>query len=131
MNSYVILIIKFPNINKATADIIFTAIRPNDNKVTNIVATRYVIFNNVSTTIFLKLNVSYNQPKNPVNLPSFFLLKNVKYSAIPPTIATIKAIIDQIPKTAMLSAAFDTLFRELELYKLEELIKSPPINTIT
>ena len=64
--------------------------------------TKYVIFSNASKNIFLNDKKSYSHATKPVNFPSFFLLKNKKYTKIPPTIANIKETISQIELEAML-----------------------------
>ena len=92
-NSYPTLANTFPitNVNRKLKKLV--DINANELKVINKAATKYNILNIFSIIIFLNVKKSYTHPKNPVNFPSFFLLKNVKYNTIPPTIANTADII--------------------------------------
>ena len=96
-SSYITLVNTLPitNVNKNAKKLI--DINPNDDNVTNKATIIYSIFNTFSIIIFLNVRKSYNHPRNPVNFPSFFLLKNVKYNTIPPIIASITDTIVHIP----------------------------------
>ena len=88
-NSYPTLAAIFPNTNVIKNAMKLVDISANDPNVINIAAIKYKIFSKFSIIIFLNVKKSYIHPKNPVNFPSFFLLKNVKYNTIPPITASI------------------------------------------
>ena len=81
-NSYPTLAAIFPNTNVIKNAMKLVDISANDPNVINIAAIKYKIFSKFSIIIFLNVKKSYIHPKNPVNFPSFFLLKNVKYNTI-------------------------------------------------
>ena len=94
-SSYITLVNTLPitNVNKNAKKLI--DINPNDDNVTNKATIIYSIFNTFSIIIFLNVRKSYNHPRNPVNFPSFFLLKNVKYNTNLQGIISQKGIVVQ------------------------------------
>ena len=95
-NSYKILAITFPKTSIIINAKKLNEINANDPNVTNKATIKYNTLNKFSASNFLKDKKSYIHPQNPVNLPSFFFDKNVKYNTMPPTTAKMKATINQI-----------------------------------